>query len=283
MSFLSRKRWLIIAGLLLVVVCGLAGALRWLTHDEFQAEVQSVGGRYRSEVVDSRSTAFMKALNRQALTVFHWIDLEGSQADDAWLRSHRDDIRRQTHLFLFLRNSRITTKGLAALEGLDNLQGLDLTGTPLDDTAIDILATLPNAPQLYIGRTGISDSALAGLSRSPYLSFLCIDGAQATETGIAGLATCPRLNGVWILDADDKCLLRLTSLGGLTYLHLQGDQLTAESLPFLKQLSGLQLLTLFDTTFSDDELAELRQALPKCTVQQLDSARLTEARESSWE
>lgn len=283
MRVFSRNRWLVFTGLLLVVVCGIAGALKWLTHDEFRAEVQSVGGRYRSEVVDSRSTAFMKVLNRQSPTVFHWIDLDGSEADDAWLRSHRDDILRQTHLFLFLRNSRITTKGLAALEGLDNLQGLDLTGTPLDDTAIDILATLPNAPQLYIGHTGISDSALAGLSRSPYLSFLCIDGAQATETGIAGLATCPHLNGVWIVDANDESVALLPSLVRLQYLHLQGDQLTADSLRLLKQLSGLQLLTLFDTTFSDDELAELQQALPQCTVQQLDAARLEEARESSWE
>lgn len=279
----TRKRWfLAIAGLALAVLL-VCAALWRLTHNEFADQIQSIGGRYRSEVVDSRMSALMKVLQWQQPTTFHWIDLEGSEADDAWLTAHRDDIARQSDLSLFLRDARVSTDGFAALNGLENIHTLDLTGTPLDDTATETIVTLPRVVQLYIGHTGITDSALAGLSRSPPLVFLCIDRTQATDEGIAGLATCPKLSALRVLDADDECVARLASFAQIRRLYLQGDQVTADSLSILKQMQVLKGLALYDTSFSEAELAELRQALPNCTVQQLSTTEIDAMRDAAWE
>ena len=279
----SRKRWFVaIAGLALAVLL-VCAALWRLTHNEFADQIQSIGGRYRSEVVDSRMSALMKVLQWQQPTTFHWIDLEGSEADDAWLAAHRDEIARQSDLCLFLRESRVTTTGLAALDGLENIDYLDLTGTMLEDRSIQTIVSLPRVVQLYIARTGISDSGLAGLSRSPHLVFLGIDRTQATDEGVAGLVTCPKLSGLSVLDADDECVTRLSGFAQIQYLHLQGNQVTGDSLSVLKQMQVLKGLSLYDTAFSEAELAELRQALPNCAVQQLSTSQIEAMREASWE
>jgi len=113
--------------------------------------------------------------------------------------------------------------------------------------------------------------------------FLCIDRTQATEAGIDGLKTCPVLKGLWIVDADDDCMARVATLSRLTSLTLQGKDLHLESLLQLKSLPSLETLSLYDTTFSDAELNQLRQALPGCSIQQVEWKKVRETREASWE
>jgi hypothetical protein len=269
------------AGVAVVVVIGAAS--RWLPSDSFVAEIERIGGRSRQQIIDARMTAFLKLIHRQPLTVYHWIDLERSQADDAWLLAHREDIQRQSDLCLFVRNPRITTDGIAELRGLENIDVLDVTGMPLENSAVETFVSLPRLIQLYIAHTGISDTALAGLATSPHLVFLSIDRTQATEAGIDGLKTCPVLSGLWILDADDDCVAHVATFSRLTSLALQGDQFTIESLAGLKSLQHLKVLSLFDSKFTDAELSQLRQALPGCTIQQMESKKIEEIREASWE
>lgn len=277
-----RFRWLRIATAVVVALLALGVTLRWLARDPFAAEVERIGGRYRQEVIESGFDAFMKALQREPLTVFHWIDLEHSRADDAWLAAHRDSIQRKSHLSLFVGNARVTAEGLAALRGLENMHSLDLTGTAVEEIAVETVVELPNLVALYISHTGIPDAALAGLSRSPHLVFVCIDARQATDAGINGLLTCPKLESLWIRDADDASAARLARFKRLTSLVLQGADVTAAAFPALKELQGLRVLTFFDTDLSEVELAELRQALPGCTVQQLDYEKVEAISESSW-
>src|SRR5262249_33597255 len=136
--------------------------------------------------------------------------------------------------------------------------------------------------QLYISRTGISDTAVAKLAASPCLGFLTIDRTQATETGIAGLAKCPVLAGLWIDDADNDCVVRLSKLPHLQHLYLRGRDVTADSLPVLKQLR-LDVLVLYDTSLNEADIAELKLALPNCTIQQMEYSTLEAMRDASWE
>jgi len=278
-----RFRWsrLLAAGVAVLIVVGVAS--RWWPRDSFVAEIERIGGRYRQQLIDGHFRAFLKVVHRQPLTVYHWIDLEKSQADDAWLRAHREDIQKQSDLCLFIGTPRITTDGLAELRGLENIDVLDATGMPLEDSSVETFVSLPRLIQLYIAHTGISDKALAGLATSPHLVFLAIDRTQATEAGIDGLKTCPVLSGLWILDADDDCVARVATFGRLTSLTLQGKDLHLESLLQLKSLPSLETLSLYDTKLTDAELNQLRQALPGCTIQQLESKKIQEMREASWE
>jgi hypothetical protein len=162
---------------------------------------------------------------------------------------------------------------------LENINHLDLTGMPLNKSVVDTIVTLPQLVHLGIRETGISDAALAGLAISPHLGSLEIDCTQATEQGIAGLARCPVLESLRIIDADDGCVQQLPQLSRLKHLLLQGDQVTAISLPALQQLPALQLLTLLDTQFADVELDQLRQSHPGGIVQQMDSKKF----EAAWQ
>lgn len=278
----SYLHWLAAAVGLAALFLAAISSFWWGSRDKFADELRRIGGRYREELMDSRMAAFFKVLHRQPLTVFHYIDLERSQADDAWLLAHREDLQRQSDLSLFIGNPRITTDGLAALRGLDILN-LDVTGMPLEDSAVETFVTLPRLIQLYIAHTGISDTALAGLATSPHLVFLCLDRTQATDSGIDGLQTCPVLNGLWILDADDDCVAHVATYSRLKSLCLQGEDLKLESLVQLKSLPSLEVLSLYDTKLTDAELGELRQALPGCIVDQMEWEKVQEQRDASWE
>lgn len=241
-----------------------------------------MGGRYRAEMVGSRFSALFSYLNGREPTVFHWVDLEGTDADDAWLKAHHSDISQLTHLILFLRNMHLSGEGLATLRELSDVQCLDLTGTPLTDGDVEQLVAL-NAVQLWIGRTGISDGALAGLASSPNLVSICIDRTQATPQGISGLSKCPRLHDLVLFDADDESLGSITGLQGITSLSVKAGELSAACLPALKQMQGLQALTLYDSEFSESEIGELKRALPRCSVLQLDYEVVESINESSWD
>ena len=117
-----RRLRVFAAGVAVLAVIGVAS--RWLPRDSFVTEVEQIGGRYRQQLIDGHFRAFLKVVHRQPLTVYHWIDLEKSRADDAWLQAHREDIQRQSDLCLFIGNPRITTDGLAELRGLENIDCL---------------------------------------------------------------------------------------------------------------------------------------------------------------
>lgn len=275
-------RWLAVAAGVALLFVATVATFSWRSRDRFADEVRRIGGRYREEVVDSRMAAFAKAIHGKPLTVFHWIDLEHSQADDAWLAAHRDDIARQTTLILFMKNTPISSTGLAALKGLDNISLLELSGAPVGDAAVETIASLPNVVQASIDGTGISDVALAKLATAPHLGFLTIDHTQSTEAGIDGLAMCPVLHGLWIQDADNGSVMRVSKLPRLKHLYLHGRNVTAESLPALRQMP-LEVLQFYDTSLSDAEIAELKRALPNCTIQQMEYSKLEAIRAASWE
>jgi len=60
--------------------------------------------------------------------------------------------------------------------------------------------------------------------------------------------------------------LNLKGLTSLTYLGLNHTQITDEGLEHLIGLTSLDRLYLSDTQITDAGLAELKAALPKCTV-----------------
>lgn len=284
MGAISRRSFrLLIAFSLVLVLLLFSGAWWWLWRNDFASEVRHAGGRIRSEMVDSRTSAFIRFLSGQEAKIYHWIDFEGRGVSDEWLHAHRAEIGQLSNLTLLLRETDITGEGLKALRGMADLDGLILTGTQLTDEDVIHLAAIPNVYDLYIDRTGISDAALAELSQMPNLRFLSIDSTQATSRGIAGLATCSGLRGLMLWDADDESVWDVVQLKGITRLMLIGEDVTSASLPALKRLHGLRTLSLYDAQLSDEEIREVQQALPSCRVGRFQSSALEKLRESTWE
>lgn len=280
-----RRTWirlLLATSCVVILLCG-GGAWWWTSRPDFCDEVRLAGGRYRSEMMTTRTAAFFGYLSGRQPTVYHWIEFTGGDVDDEWLRAHHEEIAQTSDLVLTLRETRVTGEGLSTLRGLPNVIYLDLTGTPLTDADLPHIVTLPRLPQVYVGRTGISGAALSVLSQMPNLVHLCIDSTQATPEGMAGLETCPNLNSLTLLDADDESVAHVAQLQRLKFVMLAGENVTGDSLPVLKQMQNLQLLTFYDADLSDEEVEELQLALPGCTVQQMSSEVLEQLRESQWE
>lgn len=267
---------------LTTLLCGGGGAWWWSSRPDFGNDIRAAGGRYRMGYWSTPLQRLNNWYYNRATRVYHYIEFAPGAVDDEWLERNQTQIGDLTYLVLCLRETQVTDRGLSHLSGMANLQSLDLRGTQLSDAAMPHIMGMPNLTTLDVARTGISDQAIARVSQMPSLASVAIDGSQATPVAIGGLAQCRSLGGVWIVDASDENVARLTQLQGLVSIHLDGDQLTTASLPPLKQLQGLQVLTLWDSDFSHDDLSELRQALPGCVVQQLDSELLELKRESAW-
>lgn len=258
-----RQRGFVAVVTALVVAAPLAG-LWWMDRATVDAAVREVGGRFHT--AEDTGT---------------WIDLSNSRVDDAWLNAQRENIKGLKSVVLSLEDVRITGAGLAAVAGMQNVVRLDLAGTRLADADMQQLASMEKLQVLNIGRTGASDAGLKVLARLPRLETLTIDRTQATPQGAAALARCAKLRGLTLLDADAQSV---TAVQGLRLLGLQlrGEGLDASCLPVLTQFTGLMNLTLYDSRFSDAELEGLRQALPDCTVDQVDYSTVEESIAAAW-
>ena len=269
------RRWFrrrLVRGLLAVSCVGImlfAGlAWWWLSRPDLGEEVRSAGGRFHSEMMLPRYLLWRKP------GALSYIVFRGEGVDDRWLHAHRAELARLEHLSLWLQKTHVTGDGLSALRGMQDLHFLNLTGTPLEDADVAHIAAISGVNQVYVARTGISGAALAGLAQLPNLTHVCIDATQATPEAIAGLATSPTLQLVTVFDADDESVRQVTQLKGLWGLTFVGEDITAASLPVLKQMQGLKELSLYDSSFLAEELDDLRQALPGCTVQQMPYAQV---------
>jgi Leucine-rich repeat (LRR) protein len=271
---------LAVASVLLLLCAG--GGWWWMSRPDFGNDVHAAGGRYRMGYWTTPLRRLSNWYYNQPTRAYHCIEFAPGGVDDEWLERHQTQVRDLTYLVLCLRETHVTDRGLSHLAGMANLQSLDLRGTQLSDAAMPHILGMPNLTTLDVARTGISDQAIARVSQMPSLASITLDGSQATQVAIGGLAQCRRLGSVMIVDASDENVGRLTQLKGLVSVDLDGDQLTTASLPHLKQLQGLQILTLWGSDFSDEDLSELRQALPGCVVQQLDSELLERKREAAW-
>ena len=110
---------------------------------------------------------------------------------------------------------------------IGSLQGFDLSLTQLTDAGM---------------------VALAGLRRLERLSLVY-------STGFAG----PQIT--------DRGLVHLSRLSQLRSLNLIGAKITDECLELLVSLKRLETLSLTGTKISDDGVAQLRRALPDCSIQ----------------
>jgi hypothetical protein len=75
---------------------------------------------------------------------------------------------------------------------------------------------------------------------------------------------------IWHLrlsNVDRASLQILTDLQALETLYLTGKRLTDDAVSELKKLSGLKFLSLNETYMSYEAVADLRRALPDCTIE----------------
>jgi hypothetical protein len=170
------------------------------------------------------------------------LNLYDTQTTDAGLVSLRGLTRLQT---LCLATTKVSDDGLAHLKGLVNLQALSLTNTQTSDDGLVHLKGLVNLRTLHLSTTKVSDAGLAHLEGLSQLRTLHLN-----HTRVSG-----------------ACLAHLKRMPGLRELQLSYTRINDQGLAHLKALTGLEEIHLTGTGVSPAAVAALRQALPRCRIQ----------------
>jgi internalin A len=84
---------------------------------------------------------------------------------------------------LWLRKTKVSTKGAIAISGCRSLTLLSLSSTQIDNTAIDHLSTMPRLAKLYLSNTNVSDSSVESLGTMKQLRVLDLNRTRITQDG----------------------------------------------------------------------------------------------------
>ena len=144
----------------------------------------------------------------------------------------------------------ITNVGLQELQGLSNLEVLNLYGNSLTNDGLTKLQSLAKLRVLNLSLLDISDVGLQHLK--PLTSLEQLD-LLYTE-GFAG----PELT--------DGAVEFLKPLAGLSTLNLTGSQLTDVGLKRLEMLKNLKILQLVRTKVTLDGVQSFQMAVPGCEI-----------------
>ncbi|MBL9161307.1 MAG: hypothetical protein JNL18_01050 [Planctomycetaceae bacterium] len=131
---------------------------------------------------------------------------------------------------LSLRLSSLTDAGLTALQGLQQLEELDLSYTTVSGDGLRALARLPNLRRLVLDFTYLGDEDLSVIKDFPQLIDLSIRGTGVGDIGVAALSTAVNLRRLNLESTavSDRGLRHLGQLSRLEELHLKGAEVTLQ-------------------------------------------------------
>ncbi|MDZ4694087.1 MAG: hypothetical protein SGI86_03000 [Deltaproteobacteria bacterium] len=235
---------------LFFVVLGLTGsapsiATRWI--DEMGGHTaRSAAGLS----VDLRSTWVGDAdlVRVAALPAVQSIDLGHTRISDLGLR-HLRNLSSVQSLDLGLAEQ-ITDEGVQNIKGWKSLQQIELKGTAVTDSTMELLSRLPALRQISVGHARVTDTGMSFLVRLPGLSRLTIGGNRITEIGLQSLRALPRLraldlggqqrtdSGLWQVALSADGMAAVATLQSLESLSLADTAVTAELIAILEPLAG---------------------------------------------
>ncbi|MGL6095514.1 MAG: hypothetical protein ACRC7O_06925 [Fimbriiglobus sp.] len=138
--------------------------------------------------------------------------------------------------------SKCTTKGLAALKDLPDLQKLVLGKCPLGDTAATAISGIKPLRVVYLGESKITDAGVAALAKLKDLRNLDVYDTRATDHGLAALADHEMLeelnvSGTRVTDAG---IMKLKAVKTLKVLRAVRTHVTRNGADALeKEIKGL--------------------------------------------
>ncbi|MCI0684664.1 MAG: hypothetical protein L0Y71_21415 [Gemmataceae bacterium] len=140
--------------------------------------------------------------------------------------------------------TRPTVEDLRQLTTLADVRKMNLSGCPIDDESLPVIAAFRNLEILYLATTNITDDGVKALRSLTKLSDLSLANTAVTDACLDHVGALAELRHLQLLNtaAGDAGLRRLHSLRKLETLYLQGTNVT------------------------DAGVAELEKALPGVTV-----------------
>ncbi|MCC9609066.1 SUMF1/EgtB/PvdO family nonheme iron enzyme [Blastopirellula sp. JC732] len=169
---------------------------------------------------------------------------------------------------VFARSKPVADEDLRRLEELRSLVFLDLGSCPTTDNGMQIISKLTTLRILYLSHTAITDKGFSLISSLTNLESVGLSDTQVTSTGLAALEDLPRLHELSLSGPmfTPEAVDLLKTITPLRELFVY--QLTDEHLRQISRLQQLKRITIFwrDNSYSAEGLANLKQALPDCTV-----------------
>jgi hypothetical protein len=141
-------------------------------------------------------------------------------------------------------NPRITDAALKHIEGLTQLENLDLQRTNVTGAGLERLHRLTRLRWLNLRSTLVSDAGLRHVRGLTTLDVLTLDKTKVTDAGLE----------------------HLKPLTELSVLSLANTQVTDAGLQHLRGLTKLKVLLLAGTQVTQAGKEDLRQSLPGCDM-----------------
>jgi hypothetical protein len=180
---------------------------------------------------------------------------------------------------LNLRGTKITDSTLEILEGVASLEWLDIGWAQITDTGLDHLSSLNNLRWLTMGGNKLTGAALQVLRQLPQLEYLDIGGTQRTdsglwsmlltEEGVQAIASVTELRELRMAGTSitGRGIAMLRGLSKLERLNLQGcKRLGDDAAAALAGFQQLRMLDVKDSGLSAPAIQRIRAALPRCQV-----------------
>ena len=136
------------------------------------------------------------------------------------------------------------TAGLEQLDGLTDLQTLNLAGNEVTDAGLRHVKAMTNLRSLNLGFTKVTDAGLKDIRDLTRLTELVLHDTDITDDG----------------------LRYLKGLKVLRELEIQSTKITDAGLEHLKGMTSLKSLALYGTKATDAGIDKLQQALPNCKI-----------------
>ena len=188
-----------------------------------------------------RAVAYVESVNGRV----EYVDAGDDAAHaPAWLREWLGPDYFRSVRVVELSETRVSDAGLAQLEGLTALEALHLYETPVSDAGLSQLTGLTALEELSLDGTQVSDAGLANLKGLRALAALSLSDTQVSDAGLS----------------------HLKGLTALAEMSLYDTQVSDAGLTHLKGLTALRWLDLRRTQVSNAGTADLRAALPNCSI-----------------
>lgn len=159
-------------------------------------------------------------------------------------------------------NARIDDQGLAALQGLPNLECLELSGTRITNADLGYIKELSGLRWLYLDKTSINDDGLMTLRGLSNLEVLVLSQSAVRGHGLRYLKNLRNLRVLNLSDCEiyDDELRYLGSCDQVQTLALANTPIRGMGLEHLQTMSKLNVLNIGGCALREGSLKHLESS-----------------------